>query len=43
VLTQNQIAEAGQGKFESRHGVPGHFQQGTVSIDVSFQGWDKLT
>jgi len=24
------IAEAGQGKFESRHGVPGHFQQGTI-------------
>jgi len=24
------IAEAGQGKFESRHGVPGHFQQGTT-------------
>ncbi|CBX99830.1 similar to 6-phosphofructokinase alpha subunit [Plenodomus lingam JN3] len=24
------IAEAGKGKFESRHGVPGHFQQGTT-------------
>lgn len=24
------IAEAGKGKFESRHGVPGHFQQGTI-------------
>jgi 6-phosphofructokinase 1 len=24
------IAEAGNGKFESRHGVPGHFQQGTT-------------
>lgn len=24
------IAESGKGKFESRHGVPGHFQQGTV-------------
>ncbi|KAF2016288.1 6-phosphofructokinase [Aaosphaeria arxii CBS 175.79] len=24
------IAESGKGKFESRHGVPGHFQQGTT-------------
>jgi len=24
------IADAGKGKFESRHGVPGHFQQGTT-------------
>ena len=24
------IAEASNGKFESRHGVPGHFQQGTT-------------
>lgn len=29
-IIADMIAEAGKGKFESRHGVPGHFQQGTV-------------
>jgi 6-phosphofructokinase 1 len=29
-IIADMIAEAGKGKFESRHGVPGHFQQGTT-------------
>lgn len=29
-IIADMIAEAGKGKFESRHGVPGHFQQGTI-------------
>ncbi|PSN66951.1 6-phosphofructokinase [Corynespora cassiicola Philippines] len=29
-IIADMIAEAGNGKFESRHGVPGHFQQGTT-------------
>ena len=29
-IIADMIAEAGKGRFESRHGVPGHFQQGTT-------------
>jgi 6-phosphofructokinase 1 len=29
-IIADMIAQAGNGKFESRHGVPGHFQQGTT-------------
>ena len=29
-IIADMILEAGKGKFESRHGIPGHFQQGTT-------------
>jgi 6-phosphofructokinase 1 len=35
-IIADMIAEAGKGKFESRHGVPGHFQQGTTVSNTAF-------